>query len=190
MRYPDDHKDAVRGRIVAAASRALRGLGLTGVGIPALMKRAGLTHGGFYRHFESRDELVAEALRAAADETLPRIFGKAVGAADPLAAVLDTYLSAPHRADAEHGCALAALGAEAPRQTPEVRRAFAEIARRFLSEMDTVVRRGAPQGELHDDALAITAAMIGGIVLARLVRDESLADRVLAATRRLVRRAT
>lgn len=190
-RYSDEHKESVRARIVAQAARALRGEGLAGVGIPALMKRAGLTHGGFYRHFESRDELVAEAVRATADETGPHVFGAAVGADDPLAAVLEAYLHPDHRRHPDRGCALAALGTEASHQPAPVRRAFAEIAMRFLRQLDTVVeaRLGSSgpkesSDRLRDETLAIAASMIGGMVLARLVRDEALADRVLAAVRR------
>ena len=191
MRYDDRHKESVRSRIVREAARALRGTGIDGIGIPGLMRRAGLTHGGFYRHFRSRSELVAEALRAASDETTPRLFGAALNAVEPLKALLETYLDPRHRLHPERGCPLAALGAEAPRQDPAVRRAFSEIAVRFLRNLDPVVRGAAPEPgkEPDDETLAIAAAMIGALMLSRMVLDEALADRVLAATRAFVLRS-
>lgn len=189
MRYTEEHKAEVRARIVGQAARALRASGLAGVAIPALMKRAGLTHGGFYRHFESRDELVAEALAAASDETEQKLFAAAENADDPLRAVVDGYLTRDHRKHPSLGCALAALGAEAPRQEPIVKRAFDTIAVRFLRRLEKAAHGEPthPGAELHDDTLAIASAMIGALVLSRMLRDEALADRVLAATRSLLR---
>src|SRR5258708_6919301 len=113
MRYPDGHKEEVRVRIIGAAAKALRRYGLDGVSIPALMKRVGLTHGGFYVHFKDRDELVAAAIRAAADET-----GQGVFTMQPnMAASLRAYLSKEHVAHPEHGCIIAAAGTDAPRQS-------------------------------------------------------------------------
>ncbi|MFT3773077.1 MAG: TetR/AcrR family transcriptional regulator [Minicystis sp.] len=189
MRYTEEHKAEVRARIVGQAARALRASGLAGVAIPALMKRAGLTHGGFYRHFESRDELLAEALAAASDETESKLFGAAEQTDDPLRAVVDAYLTRDHRKHPALGCALAALGAEAPRQEPIVKNAFDAIALRFLRRVEKAAHGGSRRSgaELHDDTLAIAAAMIGALVLSRMLRDETLADRVLAATRQLLR---
>ncbi|WP_457767037.1 TetR/AcrR family transcriptional regulator [Cyanobium sp. ULC065] len=108
MRYADGHKQAVRERILRAAAAELRRQGLSGIGIPALMKQAGLTHGAFYSHFQSRDALVAEAIRTAA----------AASAEGPLAEGLSLeqslafYLSPEHVAHPERGCVIAALGGE------------------------------------------------------------------------------
>ncbi|MFO0693940.1 MAG: TetR/AcrR family transcriptional regulator [Polyangiales bacterium] len=191
MRYTEEHKAEVRSRIVAQAARAFRANGLTGVAIPALMKRAGLTHGGFYRHFESRDELVAEALRAAFDETEAKIFGAGAKGDEPIAAVIDAYLTRDHRKHPALGCALAALGTEAPRQEPLVKAAFDAIAMRFLRGVEKAAHAGRTRSaaDLHDDTLAIASAMLGALVLSRMLRDETLADRVLAATRRFLESA-
>jgi len=180
MRYPDGHKQAVRQKIVEAASRALRREGLAGVSIPALMKRAGLTHGGFYVHFCDRDELVAEAARFAGDETGARVFD-GTGSVEEM---LEAYLSPQHVAHPEAGCVVAALGGEGARQPTRVRRAFDEVARGLVV---LVQRKLTPRRDRErapsDEALALTARMVGAVVLARMVDDPKLAARILAAAK-------
>jgi TetR/AcrR family transcriptional repressor of nem operon len=180
MRYPEGHKDEVRASIVEAASRALRRDGLAGVSVPALMKAAGLTHGGFYGHFKNRDELVAAAVLAGAADTANRVLKAEKGG---LEAVLEAYLSRVHVGDPGGGCVLAALGGEARSQRAPVRRAFAEAARGFLHLLQRKVRPTGDSRRLEDDTLALASRMVGAIVLARLVEDERLADRILTAAR-------
>ncbi len=182
MRYPDGHKEAVKERIVQAASRALRRHGLEGVSIPALMKQVGLTHGAFYTHFKNRDELVAEAVRSAAGETAEGTFSAQFVLGD----TLDRYLSNSHLAHPENGCVLAALGADGVRQTPRVRRAFAEVALGFLRLTERKINPRSKAETLSDEALVRAATMVGAIVLGRLVRDPVLAERILAASRATV----
>jgi TetR/AcrR family transcriptional repressor of nem operon len=177
MRYPEGHKAQVRAGIVKKAARALRRDGLTGVSIPALMKKAGLTHGGFYSHFGSRDELVAEAVRTAADETGAAVLSKEAG---DLQATLASYLSMDHAQHPERGCVLAALGTEGRRQAAPVRRAFAYAARGFIDLIAQKLEPGAPA----DEALRLSSQLVGAVVLARLVDDPDLAARVLEAARR------
>ena len=180
MRYPEGHKEAVRERIVAAASEALRSRGIDGVSIPALMKQAGLTHGGFYAHFESRDALVAAAVRAAAEDTARGPFAEGVALEQTLA----RYLSRGHLAHPEQGCVLAALGTEAPKQPRQVRGAFAEVARGFIGLVQRKLgaRRGARAPS--DEALVQASTLIGAVILGRLVDDPALAERILGAARR------
>lgn len=174
MRYPDGHKDRVREQIVEAASRALRRDGIDAVSIPKLMKSAGLTHGGFYVHFRDRDDLVAQAIaHAAADSMLARED-----------TTLDGYLSEEHVLHPEHGCVIAALGADGPRQPEPVRRVFAEVARGFLRLVERKLHpKKAAKGAVSDEALATAARIVGAIVLARLVRDEALAARIVAVAK-------
>jgi TetR/AcrR family transcriptional repressor of nem operon len=179
MRYPEGHKAAVRASIVASAARALRRDGIAGVSIPALMKAAGLTHGGFYVHFENRDELVAAAVLAAAEETAERVLS-----GDDLEACLGAYLSPEHAAHPEEGCVIAALGGEGRHQSAPIRRAFALAARGFLRLVREQVRGAGDEETKKDAALAVASRMIGAVVLARLVDDEHLAKRILAAARR------
>ncbi len=179
MRYPDGHKEEVRERIVRAASEALRASGLAGIGIPALMKRAGLTHGGFYGYFPDRDALVAAAVLSAASETAQGVFAEDV----PIEETLKRYLSEGHVAHPEGGCIVAALGAEGGRQAAPVRRAFAEVARGLLGLVEKKVHPERATRGVSDEALRLAATMVGAVVLARLVDDEGLARRILRAAR-------
>lgn len=178
MRYPAEHKEAVRARIVEATSRALRESGLDGVSIPALMKAVGLTHGGFYSHFRERDELVADAATFSANETVKHVFSDSKSVPEMLA----RYLSNEHVEHPAQGCVLAALGPEAVRQKPAVRRTFGELARGFLRHVDRKLR-GNKGGPVSDEALVLASKMIGGVVLARMVDDAELARRILSACR-------
>jgi TetR/AcrR family transcriptional repressor of nem operon len=185
MRYPAKHKAEIRERIVAEAARALREEGLDAVSVPRLMQRVGLTHGGFYNHFEDRDALVAEAVARAAAETGEGVFEAHEGDAE---AVLATYLSPEHVASPGGGCVLAALGGEAAHaDSPRVRRAFAAAARGFLAYAQRMISPTARR-RLDDDALVVASQMIGAVVLARLVDDRALATRILASARRAAAR--
>lgn len=180
MRYAGGHKEAVHERIVRAAAKALRRHGISGIGIPALMKEAGLTHGGFYAHFENRDALVAEAIRSAAADTAQG----ALGPESTLAESLDRYLSMGHVQHPEQGCVVAALAAESPRQGPPVRGAVSEVLRGLVRGIDAKLRpRGRAGSPASEDALRIAATMVGAVVLARACEDERLAARLLKAAR-------
>lgn len=178
-------KEASHERIVEAGARAIRRCGYDGIGIADIMKQAGLTHGGFYTHFPSREAMLAElADRAGAEAiaTFLRITG-AAPAGQSQQALLRAYLSEEHVKNPERGCPIAALGTEMPRQAPAVRRA---ITRRIKEMIDVVFRQSADQGQpgAHERALAITATMIGAVVLARAVDEEPLSGLVLEAARK------
>jgi TetR/AcrR family transcriptional repressor of nem operon len=176
MRYPEGHRESVSARIVEAASRLLRQDGLDTVSIPKLMKLAGLTHGGFYNHFRDRDDLIAQAILHAAQSSPI--------AGDRLAArMFDAYLSKGHALHPEHGCVVAALGAEGARQKGPVRRVFAQIGRGFLRHVERTLHPDAAKDSLSDEALATASRIVGAIVLARLVDDDRLAGRILAAAK-------
>ena len=176
-------KDDTHERIVDAASRAIRRSGYSGASVAEIMKDAGLTHGGFYAHFASREAMLAEAAdRAGADSvaTMGRIASTAP-AKQTLQKMLGAYLSKAHVDGIESGCAVAALGSEMPRQAPEVRRA----ATRRIKEMIDLVARQSPdwgrQGA-HQHALVTVATMVGALVLARAVDDPRLSDAIREAT--------
>ena len=181
MRYPAGHKESVRASILASAAGALRRDGIAGVSIPALMKEAGLTHGGFYVHFASRDELVAAAIGVAAEETRERVLSDKVG---DLYATLDAYLCSEHVSHPELGCVLAALGGEGRRQPASVRHAFSLAARGFVRLLEHKLHPKSPAGRVGDDALRLAAQMVGAVVLARLFDDPALSQRVLDAAKR------
>jgi AcrR family transcriptional regulator len=177
---PDlSRKEATHERIVETAARAIRRSGYGGTGVAEIMKEAGLTHGGFYAHFDSREGMLAEAAdRAGADGMA--ILGRVAAAAPSkkaLEAMLRTYLSKEHVEAAETGCAIAALGSEMPRQAPKVRRA----ATRRIKEMIDLVARQSPdwgQPDAHERALVTVATALGALVLARAVDDPKLSDAV------------
>ncbi len=179
MRYTSEHKGRVRARIVRAAAGSLRTHGLDEPSVPSLMKKAGLTHGGFYVHFRDRDELVAEAVRTAARDTAETVFT----AAPDLAGMLDRYLSEEHLRKAESGCVVAALGTDGWRKSPRVRAAFAEAALGLARLVDGKLRERTRDAPISDRALAVTAQMIGSVVLGRLLADPELARRALRAGR-------
>jgi AcrR family transcriptional regulator len=170
-------KEVTHERILEAASRAIRRSGYSGVGVADIMKDAGLTHGGFYAHFDSREAMLAEAADRAGAEGVA-VLARAAGDAPPkqaLEALLRTYLSKEHIEGIETGCAVAALGSEMPRQAIRVRRA----ATRRIKEMIDVVARQSPdwgRRDAHQHALVTTATMVGALVLARAVDDPRLAD--------------
>lgn len=170
-------KEATHQRIVDVAARAIRRSGYGGTGVADIMKEAGLTHGGFYAHFASRDALLAEAAdRAGAQgvEDLARIAG-AAPAGQSLPALLRAYLSREHVAQADVGCPVVALGSEMPRQAPEVRSA----ATRRIKELIDLVGRQMPewgQPGAHEQALFTVAAMVGALTIARAVDDPKLSD--------------
>src|SRR5436190_14876025 len=170
-------KDVTHERIVDAAARAIRRSGYAGTGVADIMKDAGLTHGGFYAHFASREAMLAEAADRAGAEGVAAV-ERVASAAPPrkaLQALLRAYLSKTHVVGVETGCAVAALGSEMPRQAPEVRRA----ATRRIKEMIDLVARQAPdwgQPGAIERALFTVATIVGALVLARAVDDPRLSD--------------
>jgi len=175
-------KEATHERIVDAAARAIRRSGYDGTSVADIMKQAGLTHGGFYAHFASREAMLAEAAdRAGADAVAAS--ARVAANAPPEQALLrmmSAYLSPEHLNAVEKGCPVVALGSEMPRQAPEVRRA---TTRRIKEMIDVVARQlpdwGQPDG--HERALVIVSSMVGTLMLARAVDDPKLSDALLAS---------
>jgi TetR/AcrR family transcriptional repressor of nem operon len=180
MPWPEDHKQQTRDRIVDVAATALRAKGIDGVSIAEIMAEAGLTHGGFYAHFKSKDELIGAALGRAGRETIERLSSD-LG----IDGVIDTYLSEGHATHTERGCALAALGPELIRGSDRLREGLAAgVARRI-----EWVRQQLPESEAtEENAMALVATMLGGVLLARMVAPEK-STAVLDATRTFIDRA-
>jgi len=183
MASAPSRKELTHDRIVQVAARAIRRSGYQGTGVADLMKEAGLTHGGFYAHFASRDALLAEAAdRAGAEgiEGLSRIAATAP-AGESLSALITAYLSRAHVDHPELGCPVAALGSEMPRQAPEVRRA----ATLRIKELIDLIGRQLPNwGEpgAYEEALVLFATLAGTLMLARAVDEPRLADTLRHAT--------
>lgn len=170
-------KEATHERIVASAARAIRRSGYGGAGVADIMKDAGLTHGGFYAHFASREAMLAEAVDRAGAEGLASV-ARLAAAAPPrkaLPALLRAYLSKEHVKAVETGCGVAALCSETPRQAPEVRRA---ATHRIKEMIDLVARQSPEWGRpgAHERALVTVSTMLGALVLARAVDDPRLSD--------------
>jgi AcrR family transcriptional regulator len=181
-------KEASHERIVSTAARAIRRGGYAGTGVADLMKEAGLTHGAFYAHFESREAMLAEAAARACAESAA-LAADAVArapAGHALEAMLRAYLSPDHARQIERGCPVAALGSETHRQPPEVRRVF---TRHIKETVDLLARQSPDWGgaDAHETALATLSTMVGALLLARAVDDAALSQRLLdAALKRLL----
>ncbi|WP_211232897.1 TetR/AcrR family transcriptional regulator [Solirubrobacter soli] len=160
-----------RQQVIDGAATLLRERGVDGVNVGALMAEAGLTHGGFYRHFASKDELVRLALeKAMADQT------------DWLAAqseqgLIDFYLSPEHRDDPGHGCTIGALGSEVGRAGEDERAAFAEGVRRYIDTFASL------SGVEREEALARYSTMVGALVISRATAGDPISEEVLGAAR-------
>lgn len=182
-RVASKSKEITHERIVETAARAIRRSGYNGTSVADIMKEAGLTHGGFYAHFASREAMLAEAADRAGAESVA-VSTSIAAKAKPeqaLQALLRAYLSQEHLKAVETGCPIAALGSEMPRQAPEVRRA----ATRRIKEMIDVVARQLPhwgQPAAHEKALVTIATSVGALLLARAVDDPNLSDALLKAT--------
>jgi TetR/AcrR family transcriptional regulator, transcriptional repressor for nem operon len=181
MRYGTGHKETTRQRILDAASRRFRAEGIAAVGVAGLMADAGLTHGGFYAHFPSKEDLVREAVADALDQTLARMTAKAEDGG--LAALIAAYLSPEHRDRPETGCAIACLGPELTRHPPETRDRFAAKTEAFIE----LIARHLPaddQGTGHRArATALLGLLSGTLQLARAATDAEQSEHILAAGR-------
>jgi AcrR family transcriptional regulator len=176
-------KEASHERIVDAAARAIRRSGYDGTGVADIMKEAGLTHGAFYAHFESREAMLVEAVdRAGAQANA--VASSVIASVSPeesLQAMMQVYLSKEHIDGIESGCPISALGSEMPRQSDEVRRA----ATLRIKEMIDLVARQFPdwgQPAAHERALVTVSTMVGTLILARAVNDSALSESLCSST--------
>jgi TetR/AcrR family transcriptional regulator, transcriptional repressor for nem operon len=187
MRYSKEHKQETHARIVKKASVRLREKGAHGIGVADLMKEAGLTHGGFYAHFDSRDALVIEAFAYAMDRSTER-WRKIAEETPPekrLATIVETYLTPVHRDDPGHGCAVPTLGAEIARESPKTRKAFAAKLEQMIDMMADQVL-DVPRKTARKQAVAALATMMGTLVLSRIAGNGEFSDEILAAGREAV----
>jgi TetR/AcrR family transcriptional repressor of nem operon len=187
MRYSREHKLETHARIVKKASVLLREKGAHGIGVADLMKDAGLTHGGFYAHFDSREALVIEAFTHAMDRGTER-WRKLAEQTPPekrLAMIVDSYLTTVHRDDPGHGCAIPTLGAEIARESPKTRKAFAAKLERMVDTLAEQIPE-LPRKAARKQAMAAIATMMGTVVLARIAGNSEFSDEILGAGRAAV----
>jgi TetR/AcrR family transcriptional regulator, transcriptional repressor for nem operon len=169
-----------RRRILTAAARLFREQGIGGAGVDAITEAAGLTHGAFYSQFESKESVVAEAVRLAFDESRQAVERSSRGRekSQALTRLVDAYLARSHRDSPGNGCVVAALGADVARQPKKVRAAFTRALKDSLENLaDLVPGKDAPRR--YDDAITLFSGMLGALILARAVSDESLSRRIL-----------
>jgi TetR/AcrR family transcriptional repressor of nem operon len=184
MRYSKEHKQETHARIVKKASIRLREKGAHGIGVADLMKEAGLTHGGFYAHFDSREALVIEAFAYAMDRSTER-WRKMAEQTPPekrLAAIVESYLTPIHRDDPGHGCAVPTLGAEIARESLKTRKAFSAKLEQMIDMMADQVA-DVPRKTARKQAMATLATMIGTLVLSRIAGSGEFSDEILGAGR-------
>ncbi|MGE5158246.1 MAG: TetR/AcrR family transcriptional regulator [Gemmatimonas sp.] len=187
MRYSREHKQETHARIVRKASVRLREKGAHGVGVADLMKEAGLTHGGFYAHFDSRDALVIEAFGYAMDRSIEhwRKLAEDTPPEKRLSAIVESYLTPSHRDDPGHGCAITSLGAEVARESPRTRRAFAAKVEQLIDLMADQIPN-VPRKTARKQAAGMLATMMGSLVLARIAGSGEFSDEILQAGREAV----
>lgn len=181
----DTRKDKSHERIVSAAGRRLRRDGMAGASVATIMAEAGLTHGGFYAHFEDKEALIAAALVAAMAETRGQwLAGLAsLTPEEAYRQIVGRYLSRSHRDGPETGCAIPALGSEIARSEEGTREAFTAVIEKTVAALEAHM---PSSGSLtpHDRAIATLALCVGGMLLARIAAGTEFSDFILLACRR------
>jgi TetR/AcrR family transcriptional regulator, transcriptional repressor for nem operon len=184
MRYSENHKQETREKVLKIAAKALREKGPDRLGVAEVMAAAGLTHGGFYAHFPSKDDFLAATLKEVFDHSAARRM-KVVGDLPPkaaLSAYIDFYVSRGHRDHPGAGCPIAALNSELPRQSEKFRAEFDAGVKRLLAKLGEWI--GAiGLDEREKQATALLSAMVGAVALSRAVADPQLSDDLLASAR-------
>lgn len=186
MKVTKEKAEENRRQVIETSSRLFREKGFDGVGVNTLMQAAGLTHGGFYKQFESKDDLIAKATKAALDDTAKRM-SSAIGK-DKRASLEKTvslYLSEQHRDGVSEGCAFAALGPDVARHGAEVRKVMQRGVEDQLAVLESLVET---DGEIssREEAIATMATMVGALVLARSVENAALSQEILNAAAKSV----
>jgi TetR/AcrR family transcriptional repressor of nem operon len=183
VRQSRREKAKTHARIVDVAARRIREQGIDRPGVAEIMEAAGLTHGGFYKHFASRDDLIAEATERAVADSDEFVHELTDDAAEPLAAFVDWYLSAEHRDGPGNGCAVAGLADGARLGDERVRAAYGRQVERYLDNVEGFLGGGK---DARERALLIVSGMVGSLVLSRAV-DEPLSSELLDTAREALR---
>jgi TetR/AcrR family transcriptional repressor of nem operon len=177
MRVSREQAAGTRERVVDTAARMFRQKGFDGIGLDAIMRDAGLTHGGFYRHFKSKDDLAAEAVECALRRSEDR-----QSRFEALDEFVADYLSDRHFVDRANGCAFAALGSDIARQSDGVRRGFTAHLRTQLERIGDLLKGGSAASK-RKRAIATLSGIVGALTLARAVNDPTLSEEIRAAAR-------
>jgi TetR/AcrR family transcriptional regulator, transcriptional repressor for nem operon len=185
MRHSKEDKAASHDRIVTVAAARIRESGTEQPGVAEIMRAAGLTHGGFYKHFGSRDELIAEAVERALTDSESRVPELTAGAEDPLAAFADAYLSVAHRDDPATGCGVVALGADMPRVGGPAQEAYRAQVERYLAHLQQLL--GDDDEATRSRATVTLSAMVGAVMIARALGPTPRSEEILRVVREAVR---
>jgi len=185
MRHSKEDKAASHDRIVTVAAARIRESGTEQPGVAEIMRAAGLTHGGFYKHFGSRDELIAEAVERALTDSESRVPELTAGAEDPLAAFADAYLSVAHRDDPVTGCGVVALGADMPRVGGPAQEAYRAQVERYLAHLQQLL--GDDDEATRSRATVTLSAMVGAVMIARALGPTPRSEEILRVVREAVR---
>jgi TetR/AcrR family transcriptional repressor of nem operon len=189
VRYPPTHKLATRRRILEAAGQAFRERGVAETGVDEVMRRAGLTHGGFYAHFRDKTELVAEACTAAFEAAVPNLHRIA---AQPTRAgrarlLIDSYLAAHHRDNRGSGCVIVAVGADAARLRGPVRDGYSRAFTQHLDRLCAALRLSRDPERNRDRVTHLMSSLVGALLFARATDDPARSDGILRSMRRMLR---
>ena len=187
MRYDTDHKQKTREKVLKAATRAIRVSGPHRLGVAGVMSKAGLTHGGFYAHFKSKDELVAAAIEQMFEVGRARLGSFADRPpAQALSGYIDFYLSAGHR-DAPTGCPIPVLASDLPRLARPARQRFAQgVAHLTAALASRLTELGRPDAQ--DEARSMLSELVGALALARTETEPQRSEQILEASRRMLKR--
>jgi TetR/AcrR family transcriptional regulator, transcriptional repressor for nem operon len=189
MRYPSTHKISTRRRILEAASQAFRERGVTETGVDEVMRRAGLTHGGFYAHFRDKTELIAEACGAAFDEAVPNLqrITALPSAAARARLLIDSYLSVRHRDNRGSGCLVVAVGADMARLKGAAREGYSRGFSQHLERLAVALRLEEDSGRNRERVTQLMASLVGALLFARAIDDAGQSEVVLHSMRRRLR---
>jgi len=187
MGHSKASKANTHARLVEAAAARFKERGVDGISLSDLMKELKLTHGGFYRHFDSRDELVTEALELALTQTgqtmRERLFD---GDKPDIAALVDFYLTEAHRDGRAAGCAVAALAGDAPRKSADVQAQFRKQIETILETLSEALGPGSSADDSRATAILVLSALYGALIVSRAVGDSPLSREVLRTVRKRV----
>jgi len=189
MRYDAEHKQRTREKVLKAAAKAIRSKGPDRIGVAEVMADAGLTHGGFYAHFESKDDLVAAAIEKMLEDSRNRLRHEteARPPAEGLRCYIDFYLSAAHRDARRAGCPIAALASDLPRMSVSARKQFASGSEGLVSSLATLLQAIGRKDPVAE-ARSSFAELLGSLALARMESDEQRSDEILASSRASIKR--
>ncbi|HXP02194.1 MAG TPA: TetR/AcrR family transcriptional regulator [Luteibacter sp.] len=184
MRYEKGHKEQTRQKIVEAASQRFRADGIDAVGVVSLMSDVGLTQGGFYNHFTSKEDLVRESVAIAASSSTERMAARvAASRGERYRAFINAYLSPEHRDGPESGCVAAALSAEMARRPVETREAFTEGYVEMVELITSTLPDSVRGKRRRTLAMAVFASLVGSLSLSRAVAEQGLSDEILSLGR-------